>query len=140
MNPWVSLAPFGPGWEVEAQPAPFLYQHETLFLSSPRRLLSTLQCTPCPCLIKEKGIYPYRGCSVLEVEFSLRKLFSCKWQAPGRQSLARALGDWCRASVSVQSSPTSPGHFQVHTVCRGGSKWGAVQPWSWLFSLSHPKP
>lgn len=120
MNLWVSLAPFGPGWEVETQPAPCLYQRETLLLSSPPRLLSTLPCAPCPCLMKEKGIYPYRGCSALE--FSLGKLFSCKWQAPGRPSLARVLGDLCRAFVSVQSSPTSPGHFQVRTVCGGGSK------------------
>lgn len=106
MNLRVSLAPFGPGWEVEAQPAPCLYQRETLLLSSPPRLLSTLRCTPCPCLMKEKGIYPYRGCSALEQSSAWENCFLVS----GRHLADQA---WPRSSVtcaepSCLSSPPPP--------------------------------
>lgn len=95
MNPWVSLAQFGPGWEAEARQAPYL--HSIKPFSSPPLPDSfpPCPCTPCPCLMKEKGIDPSRESPELEAEFNLRKLFSYKWQAPGWPGLARALGDLC---------------------------------------------
>lgn len=119
---WPRLGGGGPAGPLPAQ-------HKTLFLSSPPRLLPTLPCTPCPCLMKEKGIDPSRESPELEVEFNLRKLFSYKWQAPGWPGLARALGDLygplSRPPPLLQaiSKSTQPGGR--------GAGWGrAAQPQS----------
>lgn len=111
----------------EAQPAPCLYQRETLFplLPPPRLRLSTLQCAPCPCLMKEKAS-PHTGLLSARAEFSLRKLFSCKWQAPG-DKLGPGHLVTCAGFVSVQSSPISPGYLSLHSL-RGGEQGGCGQP------------
>lgn len=81
MSLGVSPAPFGAGWESEAQLAPCL-QGLKPSSSAPWSLPTPLS-TPYPCLMKEKGIYPSRESPEQEVNFNLRKLFACKWQTPG---------------------------------------------------------
>lgn len=64
----------GGRWRPSQHPLPA--RPETLFHAFRPRLLPTLPGTPCPCLMREKGIDPSRGSPGVEGGFHLRKLFS----------------------------------------------------------------
>lgn len=55
--------------------------------------------------MKEKSTAPLQGAPEQEAEFNLRKLFACKWQAPGRPGLAQAVRDCAELAPVLPCSP-----------------------------------
>ena len=109
-------------------PLPFLpSEHKTSsspLLSSSPKLCATPLSTPYPCLMKENGSNPSRGSPEQEVNFNLRKLFSCKGQAPGYPGLAQALCDKYRALFGPPPTPPPRPFTSPHSQEGGWSHCG----------------
>lgn len=100
---WPRLGGRGPAGPLQAPP-------ETLYLSSPPRLLPILPCTPNPCLVKKKGTTPARRSPEQEGEFNLQKFLLVSGRHLADQAWRRALCDVCRA-LSIFTLPRSPWPF-----------------------------